>query len=250
MSKKNYLENVKGSFKSLLLSWANNTPQRGGRIKSHLTKVKQEVVEEKQLKTQLGKGAKWLTRLSTKGFDLLSAPELADLFWQLVKFNTRSMTALEMAEAHKVFKNTLPYHQIRIDEYSLIAKLGALFNNAPQMGVCTFHTINFTRPLKVAAGNRDMAWLIHELVHVAQMQQVGSQYTAEAIHAQYTEGYRYGGPKGLLGKQFKDFNREQQGDIIQHYYFYTLYNRMHPRYGMMPLAAYLPMLEDLRAGNL
>jgi hypothetical protein len=86
------------------------------------------------------------------------------------------------------------------------------------MGVTTAHTINFNRAIHCAAGNDDMAWLVHELGHVAQYTHVGLQYLGEAIHAQATGGYAYGGGAALVGKNLADFNREQQCDILRDYY--------------------------------
>ena len=69
-----------------------------------------------------------------------------------------------------------------------------------------------------------MGWLIHELVHAAQMEHVGSQFMGEAVHDQGVAGYDYGGPKALAGRDLKNFNREQQGDIAKHYYL-SLYGK-------------------------
>jgi hypothetical protein len=132
----------------------------------------------------------------------------------VVKFNTRTLTQAEKTEAEKVFGSSISYWQVRIDEYSLIAIIGSLFSGGGGMGVTTFHTINFNRKLSVAPGNTDMAWLIHELVHVSQMEHVGMQYLGEAIHAQATAGYTY-----TFGEpHLRDYNREQQADIVKDYY--------------------------------
>ncbi len=196
-------------------------------------------------------GAAWTGRLVAKLLDVVSIGEIWDLLGQIVKFNTRTLNGAEIAEAQKVFGNSISYWQVRIDEASLIAKLGALFQGSAGMGVTTAHTINFNRKISPAAGNGDMAWLIHELTHVAQYEAVGSQYIGEALYAQATAGYNYGGPAGLAGKNFSDFNREQQGDITQDYYLGVLYNNMP---GGVPSSAdrptYQPLINQLRAGQL
>jgi hypothetical protein len=69
-------------------------------------------------------------------------------------------------------------------------------------------------------------WLIHELTHVWQFQQLGWRYLFMAIGAQIREGehaYDFGGEKGLIerhkqGWKFANFNLEQQGDIARAYY--------------------------------
>ena len=107
------------------------------------------------------------------------------------------------------------------------------------MGVTTFHTINFNRKIRTAAGSPDMKWLIHELTHIAQMERVGSRYLVEAFYAQATEGYNYTpGEKPHLC----DYNREQQASIVADYYFKRAYG--------VPTAAYEPYIAELRAGKL
>lgn len=192
-------------------------------------------------------GAAWLGRLITKLLDVIGIGEIMDLLWQIIKFNTRTLSSTEIAEAKKVFGSSISYWQVRIDEYSLIAWIGSLFSGGGGMGVTTFHTINFNHKIKTAPGNSDMAWLIHELTHVSQYEHVGSQYMGEALHAQATGGYGYGGEAGLLaafaaGKHLRDFNREQQGDIARDFYLALTSGR--------PTTAYDPFIVELRAGKL
>ena len=64
---------------------------------------------------------------------------------------------------------------------------------------------------------------MHELTHVYQFELVGSVYIWQALRAQRAAGYRYGGWQQLEkdwsnGKHFGDYNREQQGQIVQDYY--------------------------------
>lgn len=173
----------------------------------------------KWIGTGIMKGLPWVGRFVSKLLDLGGFGEIMDLVFNIVKFNTRTLTSTELQEAKKVFGNSISYWQVRIDEASLIAKIGAYFNGGPGMGVTLFHTINFDRKVNTSPGSPDMEWLIHELTHVSQYEHVGSQYIGEAIHAQNTAGYDYGNEAGLIGKNFKDFNREQQGDIIADYYY-------------------------------
>lgn len=192
-------------------------------------------------------GAAWVGRLITKLLDVIGIGEIMDLLWQIIKFNTRTLSSTEIAEAKKVFGSSISYWQVRIDEYSLIAWIGSLFSGGGGMGVTTFHTINFNHKIKTAPGNSDMAWLIHELTHVSQYEHVGSQYIGEALHAQATGGYGYGGEAGLLaafaaGKHLRDFNREQQGDIARDFYLALTSGR--------PTTAYDPFIAELRAGKL
>lgn len=184
----------------------------------------------------LGKSAlavlAWLGRIVTKVLDILLLGEILDFVFQLVKPNQRTLTNDEIKEAKKVFGDALPYWQIRVDEWSLIARLGAIFAGSFDMGVTTFHTVNFTRKIDTSAGSYDMVWLIHELAHVSQMENFGIQYIFEALIAQNTGGYYYGGIQALPGKKLSDFNREQQAEIAADYYNLVLYGKIDESYFM------------------
>jgi len=178
-------------------------------------------------------------RIIAKILDLCIFPEGMDLLWQAIKPNTRRLTPVEEQEARTVFGDSINYRQVRIDEHSLIAWLGAKINNCSGMGVTTFHTINFNEKIKTAAGNSNMKWLIHELAHVAQMEYVGSKYLVEAFYAQATEGYRYTpGAKSHLC----DYNREQQASIAADYYI--------ARVSGSSTAPYDVYIAELQAGEL
>ena len=192
----------------------------------------------------------WIGRLFTKLFDLFGLGEFWTFWWATLQPQCRSLSEVELLEAKRIFKDSIPYHLIRIHENSPIAYIGARRIGALELGICICHTIHFTRFIKPQKGNNDMAWLIHELVHVAQLEYVGTQYMAEALYAQATTGYDYGGPKGIEGKLFGDFNREQQGCIPADYYLYVLYNRNHYGYGYMSFEVYFPLIEELRKGKM
>lgn len=98
----------------------------------------------------------WIGRIVSKVLDVFLVGELLDLIFQIIKPNSRTLTAYEKLEAQKVFGNGIPYWVVRIDEYSLIARLGAIFTDSKNMGITTFHTINFTRKLNISPGNGDM----------------------------------------------------------------------------------------------
>lgn len=168
-------------------------------------------------------GLAWIGRFLAKLLDIIGLGEIWTLLMNIIKFwCTRTLNGVEEAEARKVFAGSISYWQVRIDEMSLIAKIGAWFAGSSGMGVTTAHTINFNRKISAAPGNTDMAWLVHELAHVAQYTYVGLQYMGEAIHAQATGGYNYGGGGALVGKNLSDFNREQQADIIKDYYKFVV----------------------------
>jgi len=174
-----------------------------------------------------------------KILDVCAFPELMDCLWQIIKPNTRSLTEIEEQAARNIFENKVNYLKVHIDEASFIAWLGAKLKKCSGMGVTTFHTINFNRKLNTTTSNSDMKWLIHELTHVAQMENIGSQYLVEAFRAQISSGYEY-----TLGekKHFREYNREQQACIIADYYI--------ARCSGDSTTAYDPYIVELRAGKL
>ncbi len=184
----------------------------------------------------------WIGRIVSKIMDVFLVGELLDLIFQIIKPNSRTLTTTEKSEAQKVFGKGLPYWMIRIDEYSLIARLGAMFAGSKNMGVTTFHTINFTRKINANPGSGDMQWLIHELAHVSQMVDVGIQYLVEALVAQNTEGYNYGNVNDLEGKKLSEFNREQQAEIASDFYRDVLY-------GNISQDKFFSLIEELRSGR-
>lgn len=178
-------------------------------------------------------------RIAAKILDYFAFPKIMDFLWQTVKPNTRKLTIQEENEARSVFTKSIKYSQIRIDENSFIAWIGAKINRCSNMGVTTFHTINFNRKIRTEIDRSEMKWLIHELVHVAQMETKGSIYFVEALLAQITEGYTY-----ELGSRahLKEYNREQQASIVADYYSIL-------RSGNST-AAYERYIAELRAGEL
>ena len=102
-------------------------------------------------------------RIIAKVLNFYALPEAVDYsLWQTIKSNTRSLTPIEEQEARSVFGYSTSYWQVRINECSLIARIGVKINRCPDMGITTFHTINFNRKINTAAGNSEMKWLIHE----------------------------------------------------------------------------------------
>ncbi len=179
--------------------------------------------------------------------NVLAFGEWLDLFGAIVKPNTRSLTPLEIQEARRVFGDRLNYEQIQVDERSFLAWLGAKFRQRQTgefkpLAVVIAHRVNFSQPIHPAPGNIDMAWLIHELTHVMQMETVGLEYYPEALYAQFTAGYDYGGLGALEQAHLGHFNREQQADIMRDFYWRLC--REDPEQ-----TAYLPLVEELREGR-
>jgi hypothetical protein len=168
----------------------------------------------------------------------------------------RVLRAEELAEVEKVFRTGLDVARIRINEGHPLpnwvgyvgAKLRGLpppENNAITLGnTCYFPVTLTTNNPNDPLWLRDVGWLMHELTHAWQYQHDGIRYLFEALlHSTYV----YAAPgqtqddalKGFskAGKVFRDFTREQQGDIVRDYYFFLRENR--------DVSAWEPYLKEL-----
>jgi hypothetical protein len=177
----------------------------------------------------------------------------------------------EIAEARKVFGDSLHYQSVRIHECSTwtdgldrlgrkLKKLdppGPRDHNAVTLGFQLHFPINLPTRL-VPTGDPDdyfMPWLIHELTHAWQFQHTGPFYIVRALAAQFRYGaaaYDFGGPDNLLKRRqenctFRDFNPEQQGDIARAYYdCKRSENKVDEPNKQNPLSAYQPYINDLQ----
>ena len=129
------------------------------------------------------------------------------------------LTGAEISAATSVMgPSSLRFQDIRVAQGGV---LGPIFKRNGGRAFANVHTVNLP-----AAGHHErtnVEILLHELVHVYQYERAGShRYFAEALLAQHQEGYSYGGVEALReararGKHLKDFNREQQAQIVQDY---------------------------------
>jgi hypothetical protein len=132
-----------------------------------------------------------------------------------VSAEKRPLSGPERAEAELVFGTSLDYGAVQLAEAPLMGS-GA---NART----PFDTIYFP-PGTFKLGFADfMPWLIHELTHAWQYQHGVSvvEKLFWALHG--ASAYDYGGEEGLRrataqGRHFRDFQTEQQGDILRDYY--------------------------------
>lgn len=162
----------------------------------------------------------WLIQVILKALDLLSIWEVYDFVNQLIKYKSRKLSPYELEQAKKVFGNSIDYWRIHINEGSWWAKIGAKRISKPHLGFVLFHTVHFSRTINCQDSTKDMAWLIHELVHISQMEQMGSSYIIEALYAQKKWGYKYCQPEELSQWKLAQFNLEQQADIARHYWLF------------------------------
>lgn len=147
----------------------------------------------------------------------------------------RPLTEAEKTEARRVFDDAIDLDLVSISQESLdntiIFEIQGAFQrlggNAPSARAFVTGTLINMR----ADEGLTMEVLVHELTHVWQNFETGPMYLSEAIHAQATndDAYNYGYTDEDTGEgaqdeleaadgDFEAFNREQQGQIMQHYY--------------------------------
>lgn len=177
-------------------------------------------------------------------FDRLRGPYIVERLWHLFT-NVRSLTKAETEEASRVLDDhCVRYDSVRIAQGGF---LRLVFRLNKHRAFTTFHTINL--PSEDPTETEHFATLVHELVHVSQFESVGSIYIWQALRAQRRDGYDYGGWEQLAedlrkGRRFCNFNREQQGQIVEDYYVSVITNHLPPEDASR--SAYEPFITDMR----
>ena len=182
----------------------------------------------------------WVLTLVSRVLDVLGGPELAEFILHLLS-RSRPLTAAERSAAQEVLgRGAIRWNEVRVDEGGILT---IIFHFNKGRAFTTFHTINLPP-------GETIDTVVHELTHVYQYERAGSGYIGQAVHAQNTIGYGYGGAAGLrsahaAGKHYREFNREQQAQIAQDYY-----KLLHSGGSSADLSAYAPYIAELRAGDL
>lgn len=160
----------------------------------------------------------WIVLIPIKLLEIIGFSYLLNFTFKSLS-KTRRLTSYEIRELKSIFKDSINYSAIRINESSNWAKIGSKTTKTDHLGFVWMQTINFTRPISSESKTSDMAWLIHEMVHISQFKTLGIQYIFEALIAQHIGGYNYGGIEELKKLHpLKFYNLEQQADIIKHSY--------------------------------
>jgi hypothetical protein len=184
----------------------------------------------------------WLHAALWALFDLAGGPEFCEFFLRAAT-RTRRLTADEVDLGARVLgPRTVRLDQVRVAQGG---PLKAVFERNGQRAFAAWHTVNLPD-----GRERDLPLLVHELIHVYQYERVGSVYIGQGLLAQRRLGrqaYHYGGPAGLqsaraAGTHFRDYNREQQGQIAQDYSARLL--------GGEETGAYESYMAELRLGRL
>jgi len=159
----------------------------------------------------INRAVTWVIHLIFKLLDLSGIWEFIDFASRWIKPNTRflSRTEIDLLQSH-FGKRSMLLFVIGIDELSLMAFLGKKYTGKKRLGVTTLRKINFSQRLHLD-NLSDQKWLVHEFVHVLQMQSIGGIYMLEALIAQQRLGYDY---VLKTESRLKDFNLEQQAEIV------------------------------------
>ena len=160
----------------------------------------------------------WLILIPFKILEIIGFSYLLNFIFKSFS-KTRTLTNYEIQELQLVFKNSIDYSKVRINETSKWAKIGSKSTKSKHLGFVWMQTINFTRVIDCENNLNDIEWLVHEMVHISQFKTLGIQYIFEALIAQHIGGYNYGGQSELQNnKPLNYYNLEQQADILKHHY--------------------------------
>ncbi len=178
----------------------------------------------------------WFSDLISYILDCLGLGEILTALLMILFPKSRGLTAGEIEMLTPLFGKGIRYSDVLIipDSNDWTKKFAHAF--------VIFNTIHHHGELKDHI-------LVHEMVHVYQYQRFGSMYIGRALNAQhFGEGYEYGSSTGLYkamitGKRFKDFNFEQQGQIMEDYYLN--YSLKEKRVLNLDIAVYRYYIDDM-----
>lgn len=193
------------------------------------------------LRARARRGGLRAVQFALQVLDLFGMPEFFAFLWRAVTHAT-PLTGAEIVAATSVLgPYALRFQDIRVAQGGV---LRLIFRRNGGRAFATFHTVNL--PSTGYHQRSNVGILLHELVHVYQYERAGSRYFAEALLAQHEAGYDYGGAEALQtarlqGKYLRDFNREQQAQIVQDYFM--------QRCNGLDTAPFEPFIAELRAGK-
>ncbi len=153
----------------------------------------------------------WLIGLLIYALECFGIGEIYEILTDFFKYNTRPLTEKEIKVARYIYGDSINYKRVRIDELSIVGPKQHRFCYV------SFYLINSWGPMQTST-------FIHELMHVWQYDKMGARYMVQALRGQYSAmGYNYGGVSALKeqlkqGNGLRDFNLEQQADIVSDYY--------------------------------
>lgn len=136
---------------------------------------------------------------------------------------TRGMTDGEVAMARSVFKDAIDYGKVKIHRGGLCGLPSCSGNAMTPRGDIYFPDCAYREDFSQEPPTIKI-WFMHEMTHVWQYQ-LGYSLVWNAIKIAARGGYCAGAPayfydlKGQdKGKTLSQFNMEQQGEVVAHYY--------------------------------
>ncbi|AEK63261.1 PAAR domain-containing protein [Collimonas fungivorans] len=142
-----------------------------------------------------------------------------------VEEKVRPLTPGEIDLAKKVFGTSVDYSKIKVHNgaYMVGAGSNAMTPNGEMYFPSDYYQADFS-----INDDSDRIWFIHEMTHVWQYQ-LGYSVKWGGIKIQLKGGYKYNpgqtvaraykyDPTADFGKTMSDFNMEQQGDLVSHYF--------------------------------
>ncbi|WP_083370161.1 PAAR domain-containing protein [Chromobacterium sphagni] len=140
--------------------------------------------------------------------------------------DTRGMTPGEIAMARTVFKNSLDYSKVKIHRGGLFGQPNRSGNAMTPRGEIHFPDSDYKEDFSTLSPEMKI-WFIHEMTHVWQYQLGynvvfgGMKIGLKGGYGQGAPAYRYNLKGEDKGKIMSQFNMEQQGDLIAHYFAAT-----------------------------
>ncbi|WP_079437009.1 PAAR domain-containing protein [Zoogloea sp. LCSB751] len=146
--------------------------------------------------------------------------------------DTRNMTAGEIAMAQTVFKSSLDYSAVKIHRGGLFGQPSRSGNAMTPRGEIHFPDKDYKEDFSIEI-RENKIWFIHEMTHVWQYQ-LGYNVVFGGMTIGLKGGYSDDGKRGLpspayrydltgedKGKTMSQFNMEQQGELVSHYFGVT-----------------------------
>ena len=136
----------------------------------------------------------------------------------------RPLTSGEVAMCKLIFKDSINYSLVRVHNHEYLP-LGLQDDNIAMTpnGELYFNPSKFQEDFSSVEDDGNKIWFMHEMVHVWQFQlnyKVIWRGLKFAMSGAYNDKrtYEYDNPEDANKKALSDFNMEQQGELISHYY--------------------------------
>lgn len=155
-------------------------------------------------------GAEWALTVALHLLELLGLGEALSAMWGTI-FDLRPLDSSETAAGESILGSLVPYDLVWVDEGSLITTIANKFGPGRTLAVTTMHLIHYP-----GKGSMPGDLAVHELTHVAQYEQIGAIYMAQALHAQMAGSKYELGDLNLVN--FSDLDREAQAELAGEYY--------------------------------